>query len=44
MMRVAEPVPPLHKLFWLIGSGNIHEDQDVGKDGARKKQFIEAAR
>jgi hypothetical protein len=40
---VAEPVPLLHKLFWLIGSGNIYEGQDVGKIGARKKQFIEAA-
>jgi hypothetical protein len=40
---VAEPVPPLHKLFWLISSGNFHEDQDIGKIGRRKKQFIEVA-
>jgi hypothetical protein len=27
----------------VIGSGNIYEDQDVSKIGARKKQFIEVA-
>ena len=35
------------KLFWLIGSGNFYEDQDVGNGGrigSRKKQFIEVAK
>ena len=34
------------KLFWLIGSGNFYEDQDVGNGGrigGRKKDFIEFA-
>jgi thermostable 8-oxoguanine DNA glycosylase len=34
------------KLFWLIGSGNFYEDQDVGdggRIGGRKKDFIEFA-
>lgn len=34
------------KLFWLIGSGNFYEDQDVGNGGrigGKKKQFIEVA-
>jgi hypothetical protein len=34
------------KLFWLIGSGNFYEDEDVsngGTIGGRKKQFIQVA-
>jgi hypothetical protein len=34
------------KLFWLIGSGHVYEDQDVGNGdriGSQKKQFIEVA-
>ncbi len=35
------------RLFWLIGSGYIHQEPHIGKGGkisSRKKEFIEAAR
>jgi len=35
------------KLFWLVGSGYIYDDPDIGNKGrigSRKKQFIEMAR
>ncbi len=32
------------KVFWLIGSGNFYEDQEIGKIGGHKQDFIEFAR
>ncbi|HET7271540.1 MAG TPA: hypothetical protein VFI90_10705 [Rubrobacter sp.] len=35
------------KLFWLVGSGNLYEDEHIGKNGrigSRKKAFIALAR